>query len=148
MCCMRPQWLRSMACLLRARAACYERLYPGAVPPDGTVTAKGFSDPNFQLIGQSDVILAYDIRYLASTGYLWVVYTITSPPQFPQPRPLLLSTRSRGCLQARGAQNAFALLLPGAGAGARARAALAGSAGTRTPAGTHRDNVICYMSYV
>ena len=90
-----------MACLLRARAACYERLYPGAVPPDGTVTAKGFSDPNFQLIGQSDVILAYDIRYLASTGYLWVVYTITSPPQFPQPRPLLLSTRSRGCLQAR-----------------------------------------------
>ena len=33
-----------------------------------------------------------------------------------------------------GAQNAFALLLPGAGAGARARAALAGSAGTRPPA--------------
>ena len=144
---MRPQWLRSMACLLRARAACYERLYPGAVPPDGTVTAKGFSDPNFQLIGQSDVILAYDIRYLASTGYLWVVYTITSPttsiPTTTPTPPVNAFARLFA-----GAQNAFALLLPGAGAGARARAALAGSAGTRTPAGTHRDKVICYMSYV
>ena len=34
-----------------------ERLYPGAVPPDGTVTAKGFSDPHFQLIGQTEVNL-------------------------------------------------------------------------------------------
>lgn len=88
-----------------------ERLYPGAVPPDGTVTAKGFSDPHFQLIGQTEVNLTYDIRYLASTGYLWVVYTITSPTtSIPTTTPTPPANAFARLFA--GAQNAFALLLP------------------------------------